>query len=297
MISIIIPTFNRSDTVLIAIQSILNRNIQNLEIIIIDDASQDDTKQKIEELNNDSITYVRNNINLGTAQSKLKGIEAASGNYIGFLDDDDIWTANKINFSDDILTNSDILLYDFKMNHLQNIVSTTYSLKDYGENFHYSVAKNIGQIFMQACLFKKEFLMIYKDKLDVQATPSEDWDFFITLAQHQPTVYYTHAVIFQWNLHKNSQSYDVVQETKALEYIIKKHILFFEQYPSLLGTHYRIIGNRLYYEKEYARGDKYIKKAFRIYPYKIKNMLLTFLTVFPLTVKRPLINKYVKKII
>ena len=297
MISIIIPTFNRSETVLLAIKSILNRNIQNLEIVIIDDASKDDTKQKIEALNNDSILYIRNNINLGTAQSKLKGVEAASGNYIGFLDDDDIWTVDEINFIEDILTNSDILLYDFKINHLYNTTSTLYSLNNYGKNFQYSVAKNIGQIFMQACLFKKDFIINHKDKLDFEATPSEDWDFFITLSKYQPIIHYKKGVIFQWNLHKNSQSYNVVKETEALEYIIKKHLLFFKQYPALLSKHYRIIGNRLYYEKQYARGDKYIKKAFKIYPYKIKNMLLKLLTVFPLKARRQLINKYVKKII
>ena len=297
MISIIVPTFNRSDTVLTAIKSILNRNVKNLEIVIIDDASHDDTKQKIEALHNDSLVYIRNNINLGTAQSKLKGIEAASGNYIGFLDDDDVWTTDEINFIEDTSTNSDILLYDFKIKHLHNTSATIYSLNHYSKNFQYNVAKNIGRIFMQACLFKKEFITKYKDKLDLKATPSEDWDFFITLSKYQPTIHYKKNIVFQWNLHKNSQSYNVVKETAALEYILKKHILFFEQYPALLSTHYRIIGNRLYYEKKYVHGDNYIKKAFLIYPYKIKNMLLNFLTFFPFKVRRQLINQYVKKII
>ena len=103
MISIIIPTFNRSNSILVAINSILNRCKKNIEIVIVDDASDDDTEQKIKSLNNQSITYIKNKSNIGTALSKLRGIEVASGNYIGFLDDDDIWTSNAIDLSSDII--------------------------------------------------------------------------------------------------------------------------------------------------------------------------------------------------
>ena len=297
MISIIIPTFNRSNSILVAINSILNRCKKNIEIVIVDDASDDDTEQKIKSLNNQFITYVKNNSNIGTALSKLRGIEVASGNYIGFLDDDDIWTSNAIDLSSDINTNCDILLYDFKINHVRNSMSSLCSLQAYKKNFKHSVAKNMGTIFMQSSLFKKEFIMLYKDRLDSKATPSEDWDFFISLAQKKPTIHYNKKVIFQWNLHKNSQSYNVENETIALQYILKKHLSFFQQYPKLLSKHYRIIGNRLYYEKKYNMGDKYIQKAFLIYPYKIKNLLLRFLTEFPIRYRRRLINYYFKKIL
>jgi len=297
MISIVIPTFNRSDSVLVAINSILSRYKQNIEIVIIDDASQDDTEKKIKSLNHQSITYIRNNTNIGTALSKLRGIKVASGNYIGFLDDDDIWVSDPINFANDTNTNCDLILYDFKIKYIDDSTSTLCSLQAYKKNFQNNVAKNMGNIFMQSCLFKKEFILLYIDRLDSKATPSEDWDFFISISQEKPTIHYQKKVIFQWNLHKNSQSYNVKNETVALQYIIKKHCLFFQQYPELLSRHYRIIGNRLYYEKQYDMGDKYIQRAFFTYPYKLKNLILKFLTVFPVQYRRWLINYYFKKIL
>ena len=83
MISVIVPTFNRSESLLVAINSILKTKNLNIEIVIVDDASEDDTQKKINLLNNKKIKYIRNDKNIGTAKSKLKGIEIAEGDYIG----------------------------------------------------------------------------------------------------------------------------------------------------------------------------------------------------------------------
>ena len=121
MISVIVPTFNRSESLLVAINSILKTKNLNIEIIIIDDASEDDTQKKINLLNNKKIKYIRNDKNIGTAKSKLKGIEIAEGDYIGFLDDDDIWTTELINFESDMSSHCDIILYNFLiiLQHIQ----------------------------------------------------------------------------------------------------------------------------------------------------------------------------------
>ena len=74
MISIIIPTYNNSKQLINTIHSISNQNYDNIEIIIIDDASTDDNKGQIEKLKNKKIKYYYNVDNLGTTQSRLRGI-------------------------------------------------------------------------------------------------------------------------------------------------------------------------------------------------------------------------------
>ncbi len=297
MISIIVPTFNRSKSLLLAIKSILKAKNQNIEIIIIDDASDDDTHKKINLLNNKNIKYIRNENNIGTAKSKLKGVDIAAGDYMGFLDDDDIWTNELINFESDISSNCDIILYNFQMYYKTDNTTRFCNLKKYQNNFEYNVAKTMGGIFMQACLFKKEFILSHKNHLDYKATPSEDWDFFLTLAKDRPSIYYSNKIIFQWNLHEKSQSFNVEKETFALGYILCKHESFFKKYKKILSNHRRIIANRLYYEKAYNLGDVYVRGAFSLYPYQIKNILFRCFILLPKTIRLPIHRLYNKKIL
>jgi len=91
-ISIIIPTHNRSSLLKRAAESVLNQNYSNLEIIIIDDASTDDTKEVIQSINDKRIVYIRNSTNKGANFSRNTGLKKSTGEYIAFLDDDDYYS-------------------------------------------------------------------------------------------------------------------------------------------------------------------------------------------------------------
>jgi glycosyltransferase involved in cell wall biosynthesis len=96
LISIIIITYNRVNIVDNAIKSCLNQTYKNIEIIIIDDCSQDNTYNYLlnKYKNYNNIHIYRNNINSGEGYSRNIGVEYSSGKYITFLDDDDIFSKN-----------------------------------------------------------------------------------------------------------------------------------------------------------------------------------------------------------
>jgi len=87
-ISIIIPTYNNAKYLKRCIDSIL-KNKLNLEIIIVDDASTDNTEQMVKPLLKENIKYYKNSINKGVSYSRNYGIKKAQGKYIGFVDADD----------------------------------------------------------------------------------------------------------------------------------------------------------------------------------------------------------------
>ena len=89
MLSIIIPTFNRCRLLMLSIQKITSYQMHDFEIIIVDDASTDATQQKISKYSDQHIKYIRNKKNCGTTQSRINGLNSASGEFIIFLDDDD----------------------------------------------------------------------------------------------------------------------------------------------------------------------------------------------------------------
>ena len=94
--SIIIPAYNRAHSIKKAIASILNQTFNDFEIIIIDDASIDNTKEVIDEIEDPRINYYRNETNQERCISRNKGIELAKGEYICFLDSDDYHLPNHL---------------------------------------------------------------------------------------------------------------------------------------------------------------------------------------------------------
>ncbi len=88
--SVIIPTYNRERFVAKAIESVLNQRFNDLEIIVVDDGSTDGTRQELERYQN-KMHYVYQE-NAGASAARNAGIEAATGEWLAFLDSDDEWT-------------------------------------------------------------------------------------------------------------------------------------------------------------------------------------------------------------
>ena len=85
-----IPTFNRADLLKKTIESALNQTYENIEIVVSDDNSYDDTKSVIESFNSDKIIYKRNKQNIGSMANFISAFEMANGEHFSFLQDDDI---------------------------------------------------------------------------------------------------------------------------------------------------------------------------------------------------------------
>lgn len=97
LISVIIPTYNREKFIRNSIMSVINQTYKNIEIIVIDDGSTDNTKQCIENIKhlNPNLKYIYKE-NAGVSSSRNVGIRNANGEYIAFLDSDDSWNETKI---------------------------------------------------------------------------------------------------------------------------------------------------------------------------------------------------------
>jgi len=85
--SIIIPTFNRAHTIMVAINSVLAQTDWDLELIIVDDGSTDDTKQVVNSIEDERIVYLFQD-NAGVAAARNRGLAVARGEWIAYLDSD-----------------------------------------------------------------------------------------------------------------------------------------------------------------------------------------------------------------
>ena len=98
LVSVVMPAYNSEAFIAEAIQSVLHQIYPNWELLVVDDASSDDTLQIIQKFcgENKSVKLLQNPVNLGTQHARNKAIEAASGDFIAFLDADDRWKPEKL---------------------------------------------------------------------------------------------------------------------------------------------------------------------------------------------------------
>lgn len=96
LISVVIPTYNREGVIKQSIDSVLTQTWSNLEIIVVDDCSTDQTETLIRSLQDERIRYVKNSRNMGAGGSRNIGMQHARGEYIAFQDSDDIWHFQKL---------------------------------------------------------------------------------------------------------------------------------------------------------------------------------------------------------
>jgi glycosyltransferase involved in cell wall biosynthesis len=88
--TVVIPVYNRADTLRIALESVLAQTLQDFEVIVSDDGSTDDPKRVVDALNDPRLVYVRKH-NRGGGAARNTGIDMAKGRCVAFLDSDDVY--------------------------------------------------------------------------------------------------------------------------------------------------------------------------------------------------------------
>lgn len=96
LVSIIMPSYNTALYIEKTIQSVLDQTYPNWELIIVDDCSTDNTDEVLEKIKDTRIHYLKNEKNSGAAVSRNKALRKAKGQWIAFLDSDDLWMPNKL---------------------------------------------------------------------------------------------------------------------------------------------------------------------------------------------------------
>lgn len=96
LVSVIIPTHNRARCIKESIDSVLKQTYYNLELIVVDDFSIDNTEEIVRGIADERVRYIRLNENKGANAARNIGIQSAKGNYIAFNDSDDCWHEDKL---------------------------------------------------------------------------------------------------------------------------------------------------------------------------------------------------------
>ena len=190
--SVVIPVFNKEKYINETILSVLNQTYDNYEIIIINDASTDNSLKIIEEVISDKAVIINNKNNLGLSASRNIGFEASSYKYIAFLDGDDVWDKNFLKEINELIINfpkESIFGTYYKENYNGKILYPKINIKEklLGTKF---VVKNFFEanlrrlIITQSCLVFKKNIFDTVGLYNPKITFAEDIDFYIRCFQN-----------------------------------------------------------------------------------------------------------------
>ena len=126
LVSIIMPSWNTDKFIAETIQSVIDQTYTNWELIIVDDCSSDNTNQIVASFEDERIKYLHNEKNLGAALTRNKALREAKGEWIAFLDSDDLWMPEKLEHQIDFMNENG---YSLSFNEYEKIDEDSKPLK------------------------------------------------------------------------------------------------------------------------------------------------------------------------
>ena len=214
--SVVIPVFNREKSVIKTVDSVLNQTYRNFEIIIINDGSTDNTQEVLESNcgSRAEITVISIENSGGPARPRNIGIRAASGDYVCFLDSDDIWHDHKLEKDfDSIIKNS---LPDIVFSKANVIDSEGRSIKNWGtftDGSFCEIVKN-AQIPLSSSTVKKSVFEKVNFNESSSLVAVEDYLFWLEAAACGYTFSFNYSTNVDYLIHSNQLSSDLIPQFK-----------------------------------------------------------------------------------
>ena len=290
VVSIVLPTYNRSGYYLErAIQSVINQSYGKWELIVIDNNSSDDTIKSIFNYKDDRIKILSINNNGNIALSRNLGIENSIGEYIAFLDSDDYWEKNKLYECINLMeqNNSEGICHGEYWNNEDKTTKVIYGPED---NFKLEKLLLRGNcISLSAIVIKKEKIIdvdCFSTKQEI--ITAEDYDLWIKLSKQNLKLRFTTKVLGTYQIHKNSESSNIIRNTHASIKVIEGHIKDQVLLNKALSNCWKIAG-KLYYKNG---SNKYALKSFmkslRLNLYDITIYFYLIISIIPINIYKKL---------
>jgi len=211
-VTIAIPTYNRSNFIAESITSAINQTFTDIEILIVDNNSSDNTKNVVKSFNDKRISYIKNDINIGMISNWNKCIEKSKAKYLMILGDDDILLPNFIEESLKIFSKHKNLGFTFS--HINKVDENGKTLTKWGYKFFPS-GLILGINYLKTtirnscCMTNSSSVLINKkvfNKVGYFESPyasnTFDLNMWIKIA-NKFNVFFINKILSNYRIHKN----------------------------------------------------------------------------------------------
>ncbi|WP_368658033.1 glycosyltransferase family 2 protein [Metabacillus halosaccharovorans] len=274
-VSIVMPVYNREDTLKASIQSVLDQTYRSFEFIIVDDASTDQSAAVIQSFNDKRIKYIAHSENLGGSEARNTGVNNARGEWIAFQDSDDLWSREKlekqIKVAVENIEQSPIIYTSFVRikSGEEEIIPKKDERKKSG-NIHKELM--LGNfISTQTVLLPKKYLESVGG-FSADMPRFQDWELWLRISEKFPFLWVDESLV-QVYYTEGSISSDHRKIVIAYEKILSMHRSLFEKAgPKYLGSFLFSYGHNLCLAGDCKWGRSILLQSFK-YNKSMKSIL------------------------
>lgn len=263
MVSVIIPTYNRSDRIEKSIKSVLAQTYNDFEIIVVDDGSTDNTKDVVTSIDDRRIRYIYQK-NAGACVARNLGIETARGEYIAFQDSDDLWVKTKLEKQIAVLEKekrADIVTCRTILKQLDG--STIITSKDKPEGIIESPYNPIG-FSTQTLIMRRE--VVEKVSFDPNVTRYQDLDFLLSATREGFLIYCIDECLVERVNYSDSITNNPYRVYEMAKYFETKYSDIFIQKNSYLAKFFSsvLLESAYVLKKDQKEYKQLNRKAFKL---------------------------------
>lgn len=230
LFSIIIPTYNRVSLIPRAIESVLGQTYKNLELIIVDDGSTDNTKAVVERYRDDRIKYIYQE-NQERSAARNRGIHEAKGEWICFLDSDDEFPVERLMELNEAIQEKKqqkaLYFTDIAFESYEGKQTIRYSDVNSNDSFTYLFTHVIGT--PQVCVHRE---ILEEFQFNVKLTNGEDLELWVRIQTTFPLIYLAEVSPIIAHEH-NNRSVDLRRSNAANDRLKTLALIFSGNHPGI----------------------------------------------------------------
>lgn len=271
LVSVIVPAYNRAETIGRAITSIIEQTYTQLEILVIDDASTDNTYSTLQQLTDSRLKVFQHETNLGAAAARNTGLKHCKGDFIAFLDSDDEWMPEKLELQLEAMSTTTAEKV-FSITNALLITEKKHELlirqhpQDLTRYLHRNCGLGPGSslVLTRQCFETVGFI-------DEQfGSCMEDWDWILRMAHVGRYVFLDKALS---KIHFNENPRKVPTVIESTEKFLEKHALEFEEHGARYKTkvsadHLTRLACVCAAQNEFRMGTRYLLKSLWLNPFQ-----------------------------
>jgi glycosyltransferase involved in cell wall biosynthesis len=259
LISVVIPTYNHAEFLRIALESVIRQKYSSWEVIVIDNHSNDHTDEIVESFNDSKIRLLKIHNNGVIGASRNYGIHQAKGEWISFMDSDDLWYPTKLatcvefckDHKDkfDVISTDEIMVFtdSDKKRVLNHGPSSKHMYRDmllYGNRLSPSAT-------MVRSSFLKEHSVTFSESKDF--VTAEDYDFWLQLAWFDAKFLFIEKIEGEYLIHGANASGHLNKQISANMHVVKKHVFELQDFESDRGKLWGKMKARIYFSDAIKR--------------------------------------------
>ena len=213
LVSIVMPAYNCEKYVVEAINSILAQTYRNWELLVLDDGSKDNTLRIIEEFSqkDSRIKALPNGKNIGVSATRNRGIELASGEWIAFLDSDDMWKPEKLEKQFEIVEKEAAEFLFTGSSYINEEGEAYKEIFEVPEKITYKKLRNQNVISCSSVLVKKKYFEHIKMEKDEM---HEDYAVWLRILKTGVTAFGVNEPLLIYRISRNSKSGNKMKTVK-----------------------------------------------------------------------------------